>query len=515
MSGTEGNLTDTDGAAGSLGDKNSSDAEVRTDSMLVDGAAATASASGEAATAVTAAPSSAYPSAPQSSSSFSSASHVFAERLPSARALAVAAGVIVTACFFYLVITGEDTFATVVACLLLLAMLITFIHACLSPDTLRSQYAEQTLSIASDMLADMTEGLTPQSAHAICRRLLPETRAVTIAVTDESNVLACEGDYAADFPPGSPIHTPVTRYVIEHGLVQSFTNARDIRGERGRARGLRAGIVAPLKVRGKAIGTLKFYFRSPRDVNRTQYALVSGFAELLSTQLAIHELDRQSELTARAEVRALQAQINPHFLFNTLNTIAALTRTEPLRARELLREFASFYRATLDNSGSLIPVSREMAQTERYLLFEKARFGEDRIKESVSIEDGVEEFLVPAFIIQPLVENAVRHAMPDDGPLRIDVTVRSEGDRAVLIEVADDGRGMDEQTASRLFKATDKAADTSAPQGGGAGVAMHNISERIKRFYGPKSSAAVASKPGIGTTIVLHLDLDGSMYSEG
>ena len=129
----------------------------------------------------------------------------------------------------------------------------------------------------------------------------------------------------------------------------------------------------------------RFYYRHSRQVNRTQYALAAGFAELLSTQLAIHELELQEELTARAEVRALQAQINPHFLFNTLNTIAALTRTEPLRARELLREFAQFYRATLDNSGSLIPVTREVVQTMRYLKFEKARFGEDRILVHVDI----------------------------------------------------------------------------------------------------------------------------------
>ena len=114
----------------------------------------------------------------------------------------------------------------------------------------------------------------------------------------------------------------------------------------------------------RTVGTLKFYYKTPRAVDRTQYALASGFAEvLLSTQLAIHELEVQKELTARAEVRALQAQINPHFLFNTLNTIASFTRTDPLRARELLREFSSFYRATLDNSG--IAYSRSRARLPR------------------------------------------------------------------------------------------------------------------------------------------------------
>lgn len=431
------------------------------------------------------------------------------------RAAAVVCSLALTAYFGYSAFMGIDSGMAMLGTVLVIIFLFIFVYLCLSPDTLRSQYTEQTLSIASEMLEDIRDGLTRESAEHICRRLLPETRAMTIAVTDESQVLACVGDFADDFPPGSPIHTPATKYVVDHGIVQSFTSAVDVRGEAGKSRHIPAGIIAPLKIRGKAVGTLKFYYRSPRHVNRTQYALASGFAELLSTQLVIHELERQAELAARAEVRALQAQINPHFLFNTLNTIAALTRTEPLRARELLREFAAFYRATLDNSGSLIPVRREVAQTERYLKFEKARFGEDRIIERMDIGEDVEDVQVPAFVIQPLVENAVRHAMPDEGPLHINVTVRRAGGHAVDIEVADDGEGMDEATAMRLFDSAAKAPDTSAPQGGGAGVAMRNISERIKRFYGPRSRTRVESAPGKGTTIVLHLDLEGSMYDEG
>lgn len=434
------------------------------------------------------------------------------------RGMAVVLALALAVYFGYAAVTGMEPVTTAAAIALLIVFLFVFAYLCLSPDTLRAQYTEQTLSIASEMLEDITGGLTRESADTICRQLLPETRAMTIAVTDESVVLACVGELAGDFPPGSPIHTPATRYAIDHGIVQSFTSAQDVRGEygeRGSRHHIPAGIIAPLKIRGKAVGSLKFYYRSAHDVNRTQFALAQGFAELLSTQLAIHELERQAELTARAELRALQAQINPHFLFNTLNTIAALTRTEPLRARELLREFAQFYRATLDNSGSLIPVAREVSQTQRYLKFEKARFGDDRIQERFTIDEAVRDVQVPAFVIQPLVENAVRHAMPDEGALHIDVSIALAGERAVDITVADDGEGMDEATAARLFDPTRGAPDASAPQGGGAGVAMHNISERIKRFYGPKSSTSVTSLPGSGTTIVLHLDLEGSMYDEG
>ena len=286
----------------------------------------------------------------------------------------------------------------------------------------------------------------------------------------------------------------------------------DVEGEDGARREIPAGIIAPIKVGDRTVGTLKFYFKSPRAVDRTQYALASGFAEILSTQLAIHELEVQKELTARAEVRALQAQINPHFLFNTLNTIASFTRTDPLRARELLREFSTFYRATLDNSGSLIPVSREVAQTKRYLVFEKARFGEDRVQATFNVEEAAEDTLVPAFVIQPLVENAVRHAMGDEDALHIDVSVAEDGEDAVLITVADDGVGMDAETAARLFDSRAAQPDVNAPQGGGAGVAMHNISERIRRFYGPHSYTRVESAPGKGTRVLLHLDLSESIF---
>lgn len=426
--------------------------------------------------------------------------------------LAVVCSISLMGYLVYQLATGVGSITTFVACVILCALLILFAYFFLNPDALRSQYTEETLSIASDMLEDLKDGLTPESASAICTRLLPETRASTIAITDTVKVLACVGDMVDDFPPGSPIHTPATHYVIEHGIVQSFTHTLDVHGEGGRRRRIPAGIVAPLKVSGKTIGTLKFYFTSPHAVNRTQYALVSGFAELLSTQLAIHELELQEELTARAELRALQAQINPHFLFNTLNTIASFTRTDPLRARELLREFASFYRSTLDNSGSLIPVTREISQTKRYLTFERARFGDDRIQVVFDVDEDVEETPVPAFIIQPIVENAVRHAMGDEGTLHITVTVRACGDSAISIEVADDGVGMDSATAERLFNELVPKPDYSAPQGGGAGVAMHNISERIKRFYGPHSFARVDSEPGRGTKVTLHLDLLESIF---
>ena len=165
----------------------------------------------------------------------------------------------------------------------------------------------------------------------------------------------------------------------------------------------------------------------------------------------------------------------------------------------LLREFSVFYRRTLEGAEAPIELEAELEQTRRYLTIERARFGDDRIVYTQDVEPGCEIIKVPAFIVQPIVENAVRHAMRDEGPLQIDVQVATDGDD-VLIAVADDGVGMDEQVAERLL------AD-NAPQksGKGTGIALRNVADRIELFYGKGSGVEIMSKVGAGTSVTLRL----------
>ena len=169
--------------------------------------------------------------------------------------------------------TGIEPIATVIACALLCIFLCIFIFLTLNPDSVRSQYTEETLSVASAMLEDIKGGLTQESARLVCRRILPETRAMTVAITDEGNVLACAGEFEEKLLPDSPIHTLATRYVIEHGIVQSFNRMVDVVGSDGSHNQVPAGIIAPIKVGDRTVGTLKFYYKTPRAVDRTQYAL--------------------------------------------------------------------------------------------------------------------------------------------------------------------------------------------------------------------------------------------------
>ena len=384
----------------------------------------------------------------------------------------------------------------------------------LIPDDLRSQATERTLRVASGTLSHMVDGLTPESCASVCQLLLPETTASAVAMTNVTETLAFVGTDVSSPSAGAPISAP-TREVIASGRMQTFNtldkdelsiqandrdDVADLEDETERLYPI--GVIVPLRVSDRTVGTIKFYYRHGHEVDRTQLTIARGFAELVSTQLSVYELDRQAELTARAEVKALQAQINPHFLFNTLNTIAALTRTDPARARDVLREFSSFYRRTLESSSqTLIPLSEELEQTRRYLAIEKARFGEERIVETETLEPGCADVMVPGFIVQPIVENAVRHAMRDEGPLHIDVQAVFDGGD-VLLAVVDDGNGMDESVAERLLDGSSQSASGAAK---GTGIALRNVAERIERFYGVGSGVEIMSKVGEGTSVTLRL----------
>ena len=379
----------------------------------------------------------------------------------------------------------------------------------LVPDNTRSEATERTLRMAAVTLAHLRGGLTEENARAICALLLPETRAVGIAITDTTKVLALEGPVDTPFVPGTANAKP-TLEVLESKRMETFVSvdqeSQDVRRfSIGRRRdGHLFGVIVPLFVQERAVGTIKLYYRRDLDIDRTQLAIAEGLGSLLSTQLSSYELDRQAELTARAEVKALQAQINPHFLFNTLNTIASFTRTNPTKARDLLREFSTFSRRTLESSEkTLISLSQELEQTRRYLKIEKARFGESRIVETEHVESGCGELPVPSFLVQPIVENAVRHAMRDEDPLHIDIQVATDGDD-ILIAVVDDGLGMDKAVADRLLAAAAEPRANAAP-GQGTGMALRNVAERVERFFGAGSGVEIVSKPDEGTSVTLRL----------
>jgi signal transduction histidine kinase len=190
---------------------------------------------------------------------------------------------------------------------------------------------------------------------------------------------------------------------------------------------------------------------------------------------------------ARAELRALRAQINPHFLFNTLNTIAALIAENPAAAEEVTTRLAETFRYTLATTDRThTPLGEELEFVRSLIAIERVRFGE-RLRVEEAIEPGLEAVPVPSLLLQPLVENAIQHgagASPEGATVRI--SARRDGDRLVL-EVADDGPGF-------------SPGGTSATRGSGQGFGLRSVRERLEAL-GPPHALEIDSPSGRGARV--------------
>ena len=373
------------------------------------------------------------------------------------------------------------------------------IRLLMDPDSVRARQSNAVLQLASQTLEAMGEGLDAKSSQRICSLLLPSTAAIAVAITDDHSILGYAGYEESRNPTGAIIRTQATYATLADGKTRVLFTPEEIGFPNG-AHGINAAIIVPLAVGKDVKGTLKFYYRSANHISETQKSIAVGFGQLLSTQMAASALEEQTALATKMELKMLQSQINPHFLFNTINTIASLTRTDPAQARTLLREFAKFYRSTLEDSRDLIEFQREVEQTQRYFMFELARFGEDRLELICDIQPEVNEMMVPPFLLQPLVENAVRHAMPSEGKLTIRVTGMRTGDD-VIVSVIDDGNGMTQEACQNILH-------PSSTQG--MGIAVGNVHDRICGYFGPGTRLEAESELGKGTTVRLVL-VDGAI----
>jgi len=273
---------------------------------------------------------------------------------------------------------------------------------------------------------------------------------------------------------------------------------------------VKAAMVAPLTVEGRAAGALTAYWPHP---SATRVRAVGDAARLLAGQLELAGLDTARTRLAEAEMRALRAQISPHFVYNSLTTIASFVRTDPQRARELLLDFADFARYSLRNPCDFTTLADELRSIDRYLLLERARFG-DRLQCRVDVAPEVLPVAVPFLALQPLVENAVRHGMAGAGrACHISITARDSGTEAA-ISVEDDGVGMDPERLEEILSAPlgrpgptgwGSAAAPRRPGGVGTGIGLANVDERMRQFYGEEYGLTVETALGAGTKVNLRV----------
>ncbi|MBP2628729.1 MAG: signal transduction histidine kinase, LytS [Firmicutes bacterium] len=354
-----------------------------------------------------------------------------------------------------------------------------------------AEQSHKALDIATKTLPYLRHGLDRQSAQAAAQIIFDAGGYEAVAITDSEQVLAFVGVEAAHHAPDTLGLTISTRQVLSRGEMYIAQSPAEIGCSCTNCK-LASGVVVPLKRANQVIGTLKLYYTQAGAVGQADIVFASGVAHLFSTQLELTEIDRQAKLVVRAELKALYAQINPHFLFNTLNTITSLVRTKPDLARGLLIKLGAMFRYTLHKTGRIITINEELAQVHAYLMIEQARHGEKlMIEEDISPLLG--KYLIPFLTIQPLVENAIRHGLqPKEHGGRIMIQAM-EVDQDIIINIIDDGVGMDVQERCPL---TVPSAEC---------IGLSNVHERLRGQYGAGYGLSILSTLGSGTTVTLRI----------
>ena len=343
----------------------------------------------------------------------------------------------------------------------------------------------RALHTASMMAADLRGGLDGDSAARTTRHLRALLDSRPVALTDTEQVLAWDG-------PGEE-HSRFAATLARDCLSAGTTSVHDHAAfSCGRTPcPLRKAIVTPLVVDDRVTGTLQVYVEvaSAGVVRATEEV-----ARWVADQLELAEMEASRTRLMEAEVRALRAQISPHFIYNALNAIASFVRTDPARARELLLDFADFTRYSFQRHGEYTTLEDELRNIERYLVLEQARFGE-RLGVTVRIAPEVLPVAVPFLSLQPLVENAVRHGLAGkQGPGRVTI-LAANLDREAMITIEDDGVGENPERVRRAL-AGDHSSD---------GIGLGNVDARLRSAFGDDYGLVIETAEGAGTKVTVRI----------
>ncbi|WP_003541876.1 sensor histidine kinase [Desulfotomaculum nigrificans] len=356
--------------------------------------------------------------------------------------------------------------------------------------------AQKALAIADQTLSHLRTGLNYDSALATAKIIYREADLAAVAITDRQVILAHVGEGADHHLTGTAILTRVTRQVLDSGQLKIATNPSEILCEVPHCP-LRSAVVVPLRSGPKVIGTLKLYSIKESKPDRLMVELAKGLAHLFSTQLELGEAERQARLLQDAEIKALQAQINPHFLFNALNTVVSLIRTNPDEARRVLIQLGNYIRQNLKSSLSKwTNLETELKHVQAYLAVVQARFS-NLLKVTIDVPLALYGIALPPLTLQPLVENAVQHGFAKITEMSaVEISAVDQGDH-VLITVKDNGVGIDPEMQRYLL---DAERDAERDRGVD-GIGLINVHSRLVGVFGPESGLNIYSVPGQGTTI--------------
>jgi two-component system sensor histidine kinase LytS len=323
------------------------------------------------------------------------------------------------------------------------------------------------LELLAATLPRLRRGLGETAARTVAYELFEKLGYGAVAVTDRRHVLAFVGAGADHHGAGDDVIRPVYEALAED---RALLAPLALRIECGHpACPLGAAAVVPLRLSDGPAGAIVAYATDGSPLDQASVEVLEQVGDQLSAQLQLSEL-------ATATTTAMQAQMEPHFVFNALNTIASLIRTDPERARVLVRAFADYTRWKLSRPGELVTLDEELRHVHSYLELEQARFG-SQLRVRVDATADARVVRLPPFLVQPLVENAVKHGKTER-PLHLIVRARVRRGR-LHVTVRDDGRGIAREALERVLE-----PGVSEGSADGTGLGLANVHRRLTAFYG-------------------------------
>jgi len=360
-------------------------------------------------------------------------------------------------------------------------------------DKAAATFSAKAFEIAERTLSILGKGFNRETALDMANIIHEETGVAAVAITDAKQVLAFVGEGCYHHRPHMPISSPLTwqaisenKVIFADGIRDQYTCSLSAKCQ------LNSVLIVPLTIDNDVIGAIKLYeSRTKRFLNMNK-SLGEGIARLLSNQLLLSRYEEQKNLLVMAELQLVQAQVNPHFLFNSLNTIISIIRQDSDRAKDLLIHLSNFFRKNLKRTNEFSTLEEELERVNSYLEIEKARF-EDRLRVEIATEPSLLNLRIPTFTLQPLVENAIKHGISNMLGQGIAKIRAYRQDGFAIIEIEDNAGTYNEKRADH-------------------GLGIKIVDKRIRFLMGSGSGTSVTCVPNEMTKVTIRMPMEGPAH---
>jgi len=353
-----------------------------------------------------------------------------------------------------------------------------------------SAFSATALKVAASTEGILRQGFNEENSMRVAQVLYQELDIGAVAITDRERLLAFTGAGDDHHLPGRPISSVWTQRAIETGeVVYADGNEVPYRCSLHPQCKLGSTLVIPLRGENqRVVGTIKLYEAKNRLFSSINRTLGEGIAQLLSAQILAGQYERQKALLTQSEIKLLHAQVNPHFLFNALNTIKAVIRRDSDEAGLLVQYLSTFFRKNLKRPAEIVTLADEIEHVNAYLQIEKARF-QARLQIRLEVPDALAQLRLPAFTLQPIVENAIKHG-----------TSQLLGVGEITLRAS--------QQAQHLVLDIEDNAGLYQPKKDAGGLGMSLVDKRLRARFGDECGISIACEPDLFTRITLRLPLE-------